>query len=86
MTDPIPSGPASAEAAERIRDARAAGLDCLRCGAPITPEGLQDFRTGGSTGATHFFLGQWAEIGEGKVTLEVYVCRRCRHVEFRIPE
>ena len=81
MTDPIDT-----RAGDEATQARAAGLDCLRCGAPIEPEGLQDFRTGGSTGAAHFFLGQWAELGEGKVTLEVYVCRECRHVEFRVPE
>ncbi len=81
MTDPI-----DPRAGDATTAARAAGLDCLRCGAPIASEGLQDFRTGGSTGATHFFLGQWAELGEGKITLEVYVCRACRHVEFRIPE
>lgn len=83
MTDQIESGRSSTDAADA---ARAAGLDCLRCGAAISPDGIHEFRTGGSTGATHFFLGQWAELGEDKVTLEVYVCRQCRHVEFRVPE
>jgi hypothetical protein len=59
---------------------------CLRCGSTISSDGIHEFRTGGSTGATHFFLGQWAELGEDKVTLEVYVCRQCRHVELRSPE
>ncbi|HEX2755520.1 MAG TPA: hypothetical protein VHM48_08655 [Candidatus Limnocylindrales bacterium] len=83
MTDPIQSGHSSDDAAAA---ARAAGLDCLRCGAAIRLDSVQAFRTGGSTGATHFFLGQWAEIGEDKVTLEAYVCGQCRHVEFRVPE
>lgn len=73
--DPGPSG----------GDRRASDA-CLRCGSPISSDGIHEFRTGGSTGATHFLLGQWAELGEEKVTLEVFACRQCRHVELRIPE
>jgi hypothetical protein len=80
MTDPIDT-----RADREATAARAAGLDCLRCGAPISSDGVHEFRTGGSTGATHFFLGQWAELGEEKLTFEVFACRDCRHVEFRIP-
>ena len=78
MTDPAPSRSIDA-------DARDAGLDCLRCGSRIELVGVQEFRTGGSTGATHFFLGQWAELGEGKLPLELFVCPACRHVELRAP-
>ena len=66
-------------------ETRAARLDCLRCGARIEFVGTREFRTGGSTGATHFFLGQWAELGEEKVVLALYLCPVCRNVEFRAP-
>lgn len=87
MTDPPPdpdrtssTEPSFAAAADR-----AAGLDCLRCGARIQPIGVEEIRTGGSTGATHFLFGAWAEMGEGKLPVEVYVCPRCRHIEMRAP-
>ena len=78
MTDP--TAPQSNDA-----EARAAGLDCLRCGSRIQLAGVRDFRTGGSKGATLFFLGQWAELGEDTIPFELYACPSCRHVEFRAP-
>jgi hypothetical protein len=78
MTEPAPSDSTDAEA-------RAARLDCLRCGSRIEPAGSREFRTGGSTGAVHLLIGQWAELGEGKLTLELFVCPVCRHVELRAP-
>jgi len=62
---------------------RAVRLDCLRCGARIESLGLQELRTGGSSGAAHFLLGQWAELGEGKLGVEIFVCPVCHHVELR---
>jgi len=58
-------------------------LGCLRCGQPIASLGVTELRTGGSTGARHFFLGQWAELGEGKLRVEVLACEACGHLEFR---
>jgi hypothetical protein len=59
------------------------GLGCLRCGRPIVSLGVTELRTGGSTGATHFFLGQWAQLGEGKLRVEILACEACGHLEFR---
>ena len=56
---------------------------CLRCGEPIESLGEVELRTGGSTGATHFFLGQWAELGEGKLPVSIYGCGSCGHLEMR---
>ena len=59
--------------------------ECLRCGRTIESLGIHEFRTGGSTGAAHLLLGQWAELGEDKVRLEILSCRACRHLEVRAP-
>jgi hypothetical protein len=59
--------------------------ECLRCGRTIESLGVYEFRTGGSTGAAHLLLGQWAELGEDKVRMEILSCRACRHLEFRAP-
>ena len=68
---------------EDARPGRDDGVSCLRCGRPIVSLGVTELRTGGSTGATHFFLGQWAELGEGKLRVEVLACEACGHLEFR---
>jgi hypothetical protein len=42
-----------------------------------------DFRTGGATGASLLFLGQWAEMNEEKLSLELFNCPQCRMVELK---
>ena len=58
---------------------------CLRCGTPIRTLGSHELRTGGSTGAIHLLIGQWAELGEGKLRVEILECPGCGHVELRRP-
>jgi hypothetical protein len=31
-------------------------------------------------------MGQWAEMGEGLLDMEILACRNCRRVELRIPD
>jgi hypothetical protein len=59
---------------------------CLRCGSPIKSIGIREFRTGGSSGAAKLIIGEWAELGEEKLRIEVLVCETCRHLELRAPE
>lgn len=59
--------------------------DCLRCGAPLGSLGVERFRTGGTTGGWKLLFGEWAELGEQMLDLEVLACRACRTVEFRVP-
>jgi hypothetical protein len=59
---------------------------CLRCGSPLTSLGVDQFRTGGSTGKWKLLFGEWAELGEGMVELEILACQTCRQVEFRLPD
>lgn len=58
---------------------------CLRCGTTMQAVGVEELRTGGSTGVAKFFLGELGEMGEGKLNLEMSVCPACRLVEFRAP-
>ena len=57
---------------------------CLRCGAGLTSMGTHDFRFGGMTGGFKLLLGEWAELNEEKLRLEVLACPDCRRVELRV--
>ena len=70
----------SASASERTADDA-----CLRCGGPLDSIGVEKFRTGGTTGGWKLLIGEWGELGEDMIPLELLACRRCRHVEFRLP-
>ena len=85
MTDRSERSEADRRAAEPARAPGRADDECLRCGRTIESLGVHEFRTGGSTGAAHLLLGQWAELGEDKVRMEILSCRSCRHLEFRAP-
>jgi hypothetical protein len=59
--------------------------ECLRCRRALTSMGVERIRVGGSGGGWKLLLGEWAELGEGFLPLEVFVCENCRNVEFRAP-
>ncbi len=58
---------------------------CLRCGAPIQSMGVEEFRVGGTSGGWKLLFGEWAELGEGILNLEVLACASCGYVETRMP-
>ena len=58
--------------------------DCLGCGTKVVALGTRDFRFGGMTGGVKLLLGEWAELSEDKLRLEVLVCPGCRRVELRL--
>ena len=58
---------------------------CLRCGSPLQSMGIEDFRVGGNTGGWKLLFGEWAELGEGLLRLEVFACGTCHKVELRVP-
>jgi hypothetical protein len=39
-------------------------------------------RVGGSSGGWHLLLGEWADLREGVLPLDVYRCSQCKRVEF----
>ena len=70
-----------AEPARKNRDDDA----CLRCGGVLTSMGVDEFRVGGTTGGWKLVFGELAELGEGKLQLEVRACTVCRTVDLRVP-
>ena len=58
---------------------------CLRCGAALQSMGVAEFRIGGTTGGWKLLFGEWAELGESMLKLEVRACPACRQVDLRIP-
>ena len=58
---------------------------CLRCGATIQSMGVEEFRVGGSTGGWKLLFGEFAELGEGMLKLEMLACGSCGKVELRVP-
>lgn len=58
---------------------------CLRCGSPLASLGIEQFRVGGTTGGWKLLFGEWAELGEGMLSMEVLACTSCGRVELRRP-
>jgi hypothetical protein len=67
-------------------DYPAAGVECLRCGVELRDLGTAEFRIGGTRGGWKLFFGEWAELGEDMVTLDLLACPKCRHIEMRLPK
>jgi hypothetical protein len=59
---------------------------CLRCGTELRSLGATTLRTGGSRGAWKLIFGEWAELGEGTMNVELLACPQCRRLELRLPE
>jgi len=47
------------------------GEPCLCCRTELRSLGQTDLRTGGSRGAWKLIFGEWAELGEGTMKVEV---------------
>jgi hypothetical protein len=45
--------------------------------------GIEEFRTGGTSGGIKLLIGEWGELGEQKLPFELLVCPSCRNAEFR---
>jgi hypothetical protein len=59
---------------------------CLRCGAQLQSIGVEQFRIGGTSGGWGLLFGEWAEVSEQLLALEVLACTQCRKVEIRVPQ
>jgi hypothetical protein len=58
---------------------------CLRCGRAMETLGVEEFRVGGTSGGWKLVFGELAELGEGKLPLEVRACQSCGQVDLRVP-
>ena len=59
---------------------------CLRCGAELHFFGTEQLRVGGTSGGWKLLFGEWAEVAEEMLKVDMYACPRCRKIELRIPE
>jgi uncharacterized protein YbaR (Trm112 family) len=67
-------------------DPQPTGEACLRCRTELQSLGETDLRTGGSGGAWKLIFGEFAELGEGTMKVEMLACPQCRRLELRLPE
>lgn len=58
---------------------------CVWCRTEMQSTGVHEFRTGGTTGSWKLVFGEWAELGEEMLKLEVLACPACRRIDFRLP-
>jgi hypothetical protein len=64
---------------------RQRALDCLRCGSVVRAQGPIDIRVGGHAGGWGLLFGDWADVDEGLLKLDLFSCPKCGHIEFRSP-
>lgn len=57
-------------------------MECSVCHSTMESLGQLPIRTGGTGGGWHLLLGEWADVTEGVVPLDVFRCPRCTRVEF----
>lgn len=57
-------------------------MECATCKITMEPLGQVPIRVGGTSGGWHLLLGNWADVTEGVLPLEVYRCAKCKRVEF----
>jgi len=56
-------------------------VKCSSCNTAMADMGDIPFRTGGMGGAAHLLFGNWAELGEGLLHLDAFVCQGCGRVQ-----
>ena len=52
----------------------------------MQPYGVEKLRTGGLSGGWKLLFGEFAELGEDLILLELLACDACGSVEFRLPQ
>jgi predicted RNA-binding Zn-ribbon protein involved in translation (DUF1610 family) len=59
---------------------------CDSCGATMQFTGEAPFRIGGTSGGWKLVFGEFAELGEKMLPLNIYVCPQCGKVELYADE
>jgi predicted nucleic-acid-binding Zn-ribbon protein len=59
---------------------------CSSCGNVAVYVYTASFRIGGTSGGWKLLLGEWAEIGENMIPMNVYVCQNCGKIELYATE
>jgi hypothetical protein len=51
------------------------------CGGAMQFAEKASFRVGGTSGGWKLLFGEWAELGESMIPLDIYVCPQCARIE-----
>jgi predicted RNA-binding Zn-ribbon protein involved in translation (DUF1610 family) len=54
---------------------------CHSCGVEMQFAEKASFRVGGTSGGWKLLFGEWAELGESMIPLDIYVCPQCGRIE-----
>ena len=57
-------------------------MKCPACKSEMDSLGQLPIRVGGTTGGWHLLLGNFADMRESILPLDVYRCATCKRVEF----
>jgi len=57
-------------------------MKCPACKSEMESLGQLPIRVGGTTGGWHLLLGNWADMRESILPLDVFRCGTCKRVEF----
>ena len=57
-------------------------MKCPACRTEMESLGQLPIRVGGTTGGWHLLLGNWADMRESIMPLDVFRCGTCKRVEF----
>lgn len=58
---------------------------CSNCQTPMALVGEEDLRVGGTTGFGGMLLGNFNQMSEHILSLEMYRCETCGKVDFYMP-
>lgn len=57
-------------------------MKCSMCKSEMQSLGQLPIRIGGTSGKWHMLFGEWADLSEEVMPLDVYRCGTCKRVEF----
>jgi hypothetical protein len=56
------------------------------CGTAMEFAEKANFRVGGTSGGWKLLFGEWAELGESMIPLNIYVCPQCGRIQLYADE
>ena len=54
---------------------------CFVCKNQMLSLGAIPIRVGGTSGGWHLLFGEWADVGEKTLSIDMYRCDHCRRVD-----
>ncbi|NLE21890.1 MAG: hypothetical protein GX624_03780 [Actinobacteria bacterium] len=60
--------------------------ECTVCGGELCTMGVEGIRMGGIHGAWGLAIGNWSDVTEHVMKVEMLFCKECRRMELRLPQ